>query len=274
MKRILGLILSVVSIISLAISAGSLIGVWVARPAVTSAVQDTLDLLVDTLTTTQRALQVSDQGLRDAADSVTTLIRSTGSLADSINHAGTALDSTATLVQDDLPKTIAAARTALNSAQDTARVVDNFLSGISRISFLNVNYNPEVPLNVAIGRISDSLNDLPATLTQIGGDLDRMNGDLPKVVKSVREMSSVIGPIHTALMRTRTVVGEYEAQLARARPAVESMRGGVPNDLTLFASILTFVLLWLIALQLMVLAIGWRWFKRGKDQQETPKAST
>ena len=98
-------------------------------------------------------------------DTTTVLSGSIDSLANSIGTTQDALNSVTALVKQDLPKTIEAARTALASAQATARVVDNFLSGISRIQFLNINYNPDVPLDSSIGQISDSLSGLPPQLT-------------------------------------------------------------------------------------------------------------
>jgi len=35
----------------------------------------------------------------------------------------------------------------------------------------------------------------------------------------------------------------------------------VPTYVTLFIAVLTFIMLWIIAVQLIVLAIGSRWFK-------------
>src|SRR5512139_4014220 len=172
LKRIFGLLLIIVSVFSLIISAGGVVALWGARPAITTALQDTVELVSETLATTQKALAVADAALQNAADTLTVLSGSIDSLANSIGSTQDALNSVTTLVKQDLPKTIEAARTALASAQDTARVVDNFLSGLSRIQFLNINYNPEVPLDSSIGQIGDSLGGLPTQLTKLGDDLD------------------------------------------------------------------------------------------------------
>src|SRR5512135_615613 len=141
LKRIVGLLVVILSIISLIISAGGVIALWSARPAVTTALQDTAQLVAETLATTQKALTVADSALQNAADSITILSGSIDSLANSIGSTQSALNSVTTLVKQDLPHTVDAARTALASAQETARVADNFLTGLSRIQFLNINYN-------------------------------------------------------------------------------------------------------------------------------------
>ena len=262
LKRILGLVLVIISIVSLIISVGGSITLWGVRPAITTALQDTFQLVSETSATTQKALTVADQALQDATNSVTLLSNSTTSLANSIGGAQDALSSVTQLVKTDLPETIAAAQTALKSAASTAKVVDNFLSGISRIQFLNINYNPDVPLDQTITNIGNSLTNLPATLEKIGTDLDSVSGNLPDVVKAVRGLGTTISAITTTLAKAQTVIKEYAAQLARATTAVQQISEGVPTYVTLFSAALTFIMLWIIAVQLIVLAIGLRWFKQ------------
>jgi phage-related minor tail protein len=165
------------------------------------------------------------------------------------------------LLTQDLPGTLETAQTALDSAAETATVVDNFLSGVAKIQFLGIDYNPEVPLDQSISNIGDSLNSLPATLEKIGSALDGISSSLPDIVKAVRSLGTTIGDITTTLAKAQTVLKEYAVQLARASAAVQQISAGVPTYVTLFISVLTFIMLWIIAVQLIVLAIGLRWLK-------------
>jgi hypothetical protein len=262
LKRILGVVLVIISIISLIISAGGVIALWGAQPAITTALEDTFQLVSETSATTQKALTVADQALQDATQTIAVLSGSTTSLANSIGGAQDALTSVTQLVKTDLPEAIAAAQTALKSAQSTARVVDNFLSGISRIQFLNINYNPQVPLDQAIGDIGNSLNNLPPTLNKIGTDLDNVNGSMPDMVKAINGLGTTISGITTTLAKAQTVLKEYAAQLARATAAVQQISEGVPTYVNLFIAVLTFIMLWIVAVQLIVLVIGLHWLRQ------------
>ncbi|HSQ05652.1 MAG TPA: hypothetical protein VLN59_16555, partial [Burkholderiales bacterium] len=166
-----------------------------------------------------------------------------------------------TLVRQDLPTTIEAARTALASAQATARVVDNFLSGISRIQFLNINYNPDVPLDSSIGQIGDSLSGLPSQLAKLGDDLDAIGANLPAVTSTIRGLGTTLSDVDSTLTEARAVIKEYAAQLARTQDAVQPIGDGIPTYVTLFIGALTFIALWIVAVQIIVLAVGWRWFR-------------
>ncbi len=261
LKRILGLVLVIISLVSLVDSAGGVLALWGARPAITTALQDTAQLVSETLTTTQKALAVADTALQNAADTIKVLSGSIDSLANSIGNTQDTLNSVTTLVKQDLPKTIEAARTALASAQDTARVVDNFLSGISRIQFLNINYNPKVPLDSSIGQISDSLGGLPAQLATLGGSLDAIATNFPAVSTTIHGLGTTLTNVDSTLTDARAVIKDYAAQLARTQTAVEPIGAGIPAYVALFIAGLTFIMLWIIAVQIIVLAVGWRWFR-------------
>jgi ABC-type transporter Mla subunit MlaD len=261
LKRIFGIVLVIISIVSLIISAGGVIGLWGARPAITTALEDTFALVSETAVTTQQALNVADQALQDAAGSIKILTGLTDTLADSLGGAQGAFTSVTQLLTQDLPVTLETAQTALDSAAEPATVVDNFLSGLAKIQFLGIDYNPEVPLDQSISNIGDSLNSLPATLEKIGSDLDGISSSLPDIVKAVRSLGTTIGDITTTLAKAQTVLKEYAVQLARASAAVQQISAGVPTYVTLFISVLTFIMLWIIAVQLIVLAIGLRWLK-------------
>jgi ABC-type transporter Mla subunit MlaD len=261
LKRTLGLILVIISIVSLIISAGGIVALWSVRPAITVALQDTVTLITETLVTTHKALTVADTALQNASDTLTILSGSIDSLANSIGSTQHALSSVTLLIRQGLPKTIDAARTALASAQDTARVVDDFLSGLSGIQFLNINYNPDVPLSTSIGRIGTSLDDLPSQLAKLGDDLDSVNMNLPAVITTIRGLGTTLQDVDATLSEARAVIKEYAAQLTRTQTAVQPIGDSIPAYVTFFALALTFIALWIGAVQIIVLVVGWRWFK-------------
>ena len=273
LKRGLGLFLAIIAIVSLIISAVGVIGLWGARPAIITALQDTTALLNKTLTTTQEALRVAESALQNATGTIKVLSGSIDSLANSIGSTQDALNSVTTLVKQDLPKTIEAARTALAAAQDTARVVDNFLSGLSRITFLNINYSPKVPLDSSIGQISDSLGGLPAQLATLGDSMDAISTNLPAVSTTIHGLGTTLTNVDSTLAEARAVINDYAAQLTRAQAAVQPIGEGIPMYVTLFIAAVTFIMAWIIVVQLITLAVGWQWFKFGRREALQPAPS-
>jgi hypothetical protein len=70
-----------------------------------------------------------------------------------------------------------------------------------------------------------------------------------------------IRQIDTSLRDLPGVLRDYQRQLARVLPTLQSIQAGADQIITLFVAALTFILLWIIAVQIIVLVIGWRWFR-------------
>jgi hypothetical protein len=49
--------------------------------------------------------------------------------------------------------------------------------------------------------------------------------------------------------------------LARVLPTLQSIQAGAAQIVNLFVAALTFIMVWIIAVQLIVLVLGWRWFR-------------
>jgi hypothetical protein len=77
----------------------------------------------------------------------------------------------------------------------------------------------------------------------------------------VRDLGMAMSSITSTLAKAQTVIKEYAVQLARASTAMQKISNGVPTYVTLFIAVLTFIMLWIVAVQLIVLAIGVRGLK-------------
>ncbi len=261
LKRWLGLVLVIIAAASLVISAVGVIGLWAVRGNISTAVTDTAVLFSNTLTTTDEALTVAQRALDDVNLSFASLVGTIQSIATALRDGQPAVKSVVHLVQQDLPAAIDAAHTAISSAAQTAKGVDDFLNGLARVPLLNLDYRPSVPLGDSIGGIGTTLNDLPAKLQDVGQNLETLNGDLTTVANQVDGLGVTVKRIDSNLRGMQGVLRNYQAQLSRAKPALRSIVTGASSIITAVMLVLTFVLIWLMIVQLIVLGIGLRWFK-------------
>ena len=67
--------------------------------------------------------------------------------------------------------------------------------------------------------------------------------------------------VNSTLAGARSVIKDYAAQLARAQTAIQPIGENIPTYVTFFAAALTFIMLWIVVLQVVVLVIGWQWLK-------------
>lgn len=261
LKRFLGLMLVIVAVGSLILSAGGLVGLWTLKPNAVVAVSDTAALFTETLETTDHALVAALEGLDGAQGSIATLLGITQSIASALRDGQPTLNSVNRLLSQDLPKTLASVQTAITSTAQASTAADDFLREISRIPLLNLNYQPQVPLAVSIGGIGQTLGELPDQLEEIGSGLLRLNGNLAVVAMQIDGLGVAIRQIDTSLDELPGVLRDYQRQLARVLPTLQSIQAGADHIITLFVAILTFILVWILAVQIIVLVIGWRWVK-------------
>jgi ABC-type transporter Mla subunit MlaD len=262
LKRILGIVVVIIASVSLILSAAGVIGLWSLKQNAVVALSDTAALLTETLLTTDRALVAALDVLDGAQGSIATLLGITQSIATALRDGQPTLKSVNRLLSDDLPQTLDSVETAITSASQAATAADDFLREISRIPLLNLNYQPAVPLSKSIAGIGQTLGDFPATLTEIGGGLQGLNDNLAVIANQVDGLGATIRQIDTSLDEMPGVLRDYQRQLAQVLPTLQSIQAGAEQFITLTSVVLTFLLLWIMVVQIIVLAIGWRWIKQ------------
>jgi len=262
LKRGLGFMLVIVSMASLGLTALGIVGMWSVRGNMIAAVVDTAALFSDTLETTDKALDVAVKTLDDADSSIASLVNTTQLIASSLRDGQPAVTAVTQLLQQDLPATIKAAHTAITSAAQTARGIDDLLEQLARIPLINLDYRPSEPLAESVAGIGATLNDMPIKLQAIASNLDTLNGDLSVIAGQVEGLGATILQIGANLGDATAVIREYQAQVARALPVLQSMQTGAGNLITLLLWVLTFILAWLIVLQLITLGLGLRWSRK------------
>ena len=258
LKRWLGLFLIVVSIASLALTSAGLVGLWAFKPNVVAAITKTVDLLSSTLETTAQALDVAQGILDETHRSMATLVGTTQSIGQSLRDGQPALNSASAVLKEEWPTALQAAQKAIDTAVQTAQGIDELLTKLANFPLIQINYNPDEPLADSLARIGDTLNNLPGKLTTIGGQIDTLNGDVGLVANQIDAMTVSLRQIDTTLNNAGGVLQNYQQQLSTAAPNLQKIAARTETIVTIVYAVVTFILLWLVALQLIVLGIGWR----------------
>jgi hypothetical protein len=263
-KRWLGLALVIVSAASLLIGAAAIVAAWSIRGPLTGNLIATLDLASDALMTTEDALATADDGLAAADRSLADVRAMTALSRTTLGDTRTALERMATLTRTDIPQSLAAARTALASAQASARLVDRVLGGLASVPLVNLDYRPDVPLGDAIGQVNASIEKLPTNIAAIGSSLDEITANLAEADRSLSRLQREVAPLGPTLEQARALAGRYRTQTARLREQLDTARATIPWATTLAAVGVTFTTLWLAAVQVAVLRAGLAWWRAGR----------
>lgn len=256
MKRTLGIALIALAAISLLASAAGLIGIWTMRQPISDAAVGGMGLFAETLDTTSDALQVTSESLESASAMVATVERTALTATRTLSTTRTTIGLFATMMGKDLPTSIGSARTALQSAQASALIVDTVLVALSRLPLFGIQYNPAVPLNAALGDVAKSLDNLPPTFGTIERNLNSTGDDLDQIVKSLNELPRTTQEAQRDIANAQKVVARYRSEVDGLRKVISPIKASLETVFTVTALGLTFLILWLSVTQLQVLLKG------------------
>ena len=257
LRRLCGFLLVLAAAAGIVFSVGGLIEIWRYRPAVTKAVVDKLALVDQSLNTTQGVLTIVGQVVQTTTIGVTSLQATTQALASGIRDTTPMLDSLISLTSTGLPATVSATQSSLASAQNSALLIDNVLTALTSIPLLTLDaYKPVVSLHTALAQVSTSLNTIIPSLATINTSLADGKTNLGIVEVELNNISGTAQGINATLSSAQTVIDQYQVVTTQLKANVEAAQLGAETWILTITWILSFVFVWLLAIQLGLGAQG------------------
>lgn len=186
-RRIAGALLMASAVLGLLVSLAGIISVSYAGVVLQSGLQRQLDTLERALDATSEGLNIAGASLVEAERTVGNLSATVAGASQTVADTQPSLAALETLSGTRLPATIVSTRQALGSAAETARAVDAMLR---TLSIFGVPYNPDVPLNVAIAGVAETLDDIPPALTAIGEGIDTAQQNTTRIAADLVEVAT------------------------------------------------------------------------------------
>ncbi len=256
-SRVLGFALLIAGALGLVLCVGGLIAVGPATGAIEDGLTRELTVADQALNTTADGLDLAAVSIAEAEVTIASLSASLFEATRAITATTPTLRAVGTLAGTELPATIRSTQTALNSASATAQIVDDVLGALNSIPLVNLGgYNPEVPLSLAIGQVSTSLDPIPVTLGSIADDmattadsLEQVNTNLTRAAQSVGDLGGNVRDAALVVEQYQAVVSDLQAELERLQTATPEWLGGLRWAAWI-------VLIWLSITQLALLAYG------------------
>jgi len=252
-KKTLSVLVVVLSSLGILLSVFLLVQVWRIRQPLTGQLQNQLDQFSGTLHTTDEALVILDQLVQNVYTSTIYLNDTTTALSLTLENTNQVIDSASIFIGDNLISTITNTQAALESAQASAKVIDNILTAISRIPLIGIDYNPELPLNVALGDVSSSLDPLPEILTSFQKNLKTTNSNLTLFTGQISDLDQNIASISTNMEQAHVTISDYRNQLTSLISLADNAKDHLRTWVYAIAWLLTIIILWILLTQLVSL---------------------
>ena len=247
--RLTGVVILIGAIFGLALSVYGLFALWASKEQVSGGVIELFALTARTVNATDKMLVVVGSSLEQASGDMALIRDILGDTAGTIGESTSLVDTTASLMGEDMPAFIQNTQTSLDSVQTTARLIDDMLGTITRIPllgpFLGRRYSPEVPLGTSVANVSRSLDPLPATFTAIQRDMQVASASLATVQGEVEALSRQIADIDTTISEATVVVDEYQLILTDLNERLARVQTRLPALLDTGYLALTVILIWI-----------------------------
>lgn len=257
-RKIIGLFLIVAAVGGLIFSIAGLVLAWRVENRVTAGMQNFVDVLSQTLQTTSQGLTITQQALKSSVDTVSSLQTTVQTTAKTIKSSGPMVDEISNLMTTDLPNTVKSTESSLRTAQESAKVIDSVLSTLSSIPLIGsgIGYNPQVPLDQALGQVADSLTDLPDSFANMADSLKASSSNLETFQADLSVMAESIGEIEKSVAQYESVVGNYQKSLDNLNSNLSNIKGSLPNIVRSALIGLTIFLVWMVIVQFGLLTQG------------------
>lgn len=257
-NKALSVLMIIVTSLGLLLSLFFLFFTWSIREPATVRLQAAATTTADILETTGQGLEIIDQVLVNVYSSTVALEDSATALADMIESSSVFVDSAGGFLGEGLINTITNTQTAIDSAQETASVIDNILNTLSRIPLIGIDYNPSRPLGNALGDVSESLDPIQGTLTDFQQNLQDTRTSMQEFSSQVQSLEQNISNINQNLLATQQTIDEYQTRLSSFQAWMENAIDQLPTWITTTCWIITLIIFWFMLIQvaLMLQAIN------------------
>ncbi|HEX2979932.1 MAG TPA: hypothetical protein VHO48_06690 [Anaerolineaceae bacterium] len=255
-----GIALLVGAILGIGISLVGTWGVWRSVPLINAHAQSILDLFDETLTSSAQGLKIVNDTLSQTVDTVIYVQQSAEDLSTSLNDTIPFIDNVGSLVGNDMKSVVEDTQTSLQSAETSARLVDDTLRVITGLpligNMLGQRYAPKVPLSQSIGDVANSLDQLPTSLTEIQTGLTATADNLRGIQSEVTVLKEKVTEAETQLESAQTVIADYQEQVDALQQRMTALRQSVPRWLLWYKWGMTVFFVWLGIAQIGLLLQG------------------
>jgi chromosome segregation ATPase len=282
LRRFLGVLVMCAGILGILLSLTGLGTIWVVKPTVTGYASTTIAALNNSVSTSQKAMEVTEQALGATIDSVDALSAMLAATAATVEDTMPVLIQLNTFMGDKLPTSIESATSSLETAQQAAQVLDSAIKSLDTFRFLvsgvpllgavveqpEEAYNPEITMADSLGDLAASLEDLPELFTEMAADMDKADDNLETIQANLVTMSDSVGLISQSLGEYQVMIQQSQASMENLKAMLDNLQNNLTSILNGVAITLSLFFLWLLAAQIVILSQGWELYQGTAGRME------
>lgn len=224
------------------------------------AVGPWLRSVVDSLEVTRSALESVEATLGVVDDSLVIFSETLDGVDDvfseteaTLRDAALVTLTTGTLLQEEIPGQIDSLQAAMDGLIDTAGVVDGILSALS---FVGVDYDPEVPLDDALADVNVRLGALGESLGSSSGDLFSLTVTVNRLGDRVVAVGESLAGFEEQIEASRQLIADYREASRGAGEVIEDASDRLAGQVWVVRALGMAVLILLVPVFALVWWVG------------------
>jgi len=264
-SRLFGILFMIAALAGVVCSVLGVYLVWREIADISTQVDESLNILVQTMITTREGLLIMETTLDNASLQVENIQSTAAGASDTLVTTSLTLDSLSELFGVKLTNIVTDTQFSLSTAETSATLIDNTLMFISSIPLIGSRYEPQTSLAVSLDQISESLGALPASFSEIEQNLSTTSSNLDDIQKDIEDLYTNMNDIKQNLEDAQVVVMEYQDIVSNIGRQILQLQENIPVRLNRVALGVTFILTWMMISSLGLFIQGFGLFQVKKQ---------
>ena len=227
---------------------------WVVLGTAADTSVRSLELASDLLDSVGGTVISVDAVLDDVSDGLRTTQQSMADASVTLTQLSALTSNLGGLIGEDIPASLDSVRASLAPIQATAGLLDGTLTALS---FVGVDYDPEVPLDEAIDDLDARLAEIPQRLRDQAPLIESAAESLSGFGGDTLTIAQDLSDLRTRLSEASFTVGSYRQTVTEADALLADVESAVGSRLTVLRVAIVVLGLGLATTQTVPIAFGW-----------------
>lgn len=254
LERVLAVMVMVVSILALLLSLIGIVGTWIVRGELSTALVGIVTNAETMATSARQGLDQLDATLTQAGDQVAALEQGVQTLGTNVEQSKPLLTALSDKLNAALGPLLDKARELMTSLGEAVAAVNSAIEAVNAIPFLSVN----IPEITALDELSQDLESFRTQVEDLLTTIDEKSSEIVNGVTSI--LTTPLSKISDTLDQMQATISGFSQQVADVQQGLSNLESAIPKWLTWGAVILTVILLWFALSQAALFVLGWRGF--------------
>lgn len=270
-KRILAVVVMVISVLVLVPSLTGIVGTWIIRAELNTGLVNIVTEAESTAATVKQGLDRLDTALTQARDEVAAVEQEAQAIGTDLDQNKPLLTAIADRLGLDLAPLVDSAREIMTTIREAVAAVNSIIETVNTLPFIS---KPIAELE-ALNELPQEIESFQTEVQNLRTAIDERRSEIIEGAVSI--ITTPASQLRGTLDEAQTTVSGFSQQIGTVQEELSSFKTAIGRWLTWAAVILTLILLWLAFSQVGLLILSWRAFS-GKDllareRQESPTLS-